>query len=625
MNNSAPFPQTIAELLESNAARWGSRVALESEDHAPLGHDALWHRVNRMSGELRVLGIGRGDRIALMLPQGSHLALTFLAVACGATAAPLHPGMGAPELLRTLEDLEPRALVLPAGGFPEARSTAAKAGVPVVDLHPGSGMGTPPEFRGDARPRAMPGGAPEPGDIALVLNTSGTTARPKRVPLSHSNLLASLRAVGTTLGLGPDDRGLSIMPLFHIHGLVACLLAPLGAGGSTVCTPAFDPDRFLDQLSRWCPTWYSAVPTMHQAILARASRLAPLPVPSTLRVIRSSSSALPPTVMSGLESAFGVPVVESYGMTEASHQMASNPLPPRIRKPGSVGPAAGPEIAILNEAGGEVPQGTRGEVVIRGPGVTRGYENLPAGAPEPFVRGWFRTGDQGYVDADGYLFLTGRLKELINRGGEKIAPREVDEALLRYPGIREAVAFAVPHPTLGEDLAAAVVPAADVTLEEAAIREFALAELPFFKVPSRILIVNELPKGPSGKVQRIGLAGAFAAALIVTHEAPASPAEQRVAEVFAQVLGRDRIGRLDNFFSLGGDSLRATQAANRLQQGLGFNVPLDTLFRFPTPALLAGALERLREADLDALASALEALPEAERERLLKEFPQDSA
>ena len=266
------------------------------------------------------------------------------------------------------------------------------------------------------------------------------------------------------------------------------------------------------------------------------------------------------------------------------------------------------------------PSGTRGEVVIRGPGVTRGYENLPAGAPSPFQEGWFRTGDQGYLDVENYLFLTGRLKELINRGGEKIAPREIDEVLLEFPGVSQAVAFAVPHESLGEDVAAAVVAAPGVRIEEPVLREFAFARLAAFKVPSRILVVADLPKGPSGKVQRIGLARAFARDLVPEFVSPESAEERQVAEVFQQVLGRDRVGRNDNFFSSGGDSLKATQAVNRLQQALGFEIPVATVFRHPTPALLAGALLRLREADLEALVAALEALPAEERERLLGKF-----
>ena len=616
-----PDSATLAAWLEWAAGQFSDQVALLSEESDPITHSVLHHCVVGLRGDLRRFGVGRGDRVAILLPQGPGLALAFLAVAASATAAPLNPASSAAELETTLLELQPRALILARDSVAEARSVAMRLGVAVLDLDPNARGAGRPGFCGTG-PSPAPAADNDavPSDVALVLNTSGTTSRPKRVPLSHANLLASAGAIRRTLGLGPGDRGLCVMPLFHIHGLIAGLLAPLGAGGSVVCAPAFNPDRFLEQLARWTPTWYTAVPTMHQAILARVRAQSGWSAPATLRLIRSSSSALPPPVMVGLEAAVGVPVIESYGMTEASHQMASNPLPPGVRKPGSVGPAAGPEIAILGSEGQWAPPEVRGEVVIRGPGVTRGYENLPAGAPSPFHEGWFRTGDQGYLDPDGYLFLTGRLKELINRGGEKITPREIDEVLLEFPGVAQAVAFAVPHDSLGEDVAAAVVPVPGVRLEEPALREFAFSRLAAFKVPSRVLVVPDLPKGPSGKVQRIGLAKAFARELVSEFVSPESVEEREVAEIFRQVLGCDRVGRNDNFFSAGGDSLKATQAVNRLQQALGFEIPVATVFRHPTPALLAEALVRLREADLEALAAALEALPADERERLLREF-----
>ena len=454
-------------------------------------------------------------------------------------------------------------------------------------------------------------------DVALVLHTSGTTSRPKRVPLTHANQLTSARAIGETLRLGPDDRCLNLMPLFHIHGLVAGLLAPIVSAGSVVCPDRPDADAFLGDLKQWEPTWYSAVPTIHQTILSRVRAAGGLGGRHTLRLIRSSSAALPPSLMMGLEETFGVPVIESYGMTEAAHQMASNPLPPRPRKPGSVGPAAGPEVAILGPAGDLLPPEVVGEVVIRGPSVTRGYEGATDNATA-WVGGWFRTGDQGRLDADGYLFLTGRLKELINRGGEKIAPREVDEVLLAFEGVAEAVAFAVPHPTLGEDVAAAVVPQPGARLTEEALRLHAFGRLPAFKVPGRILLVGALPKGATGKLQRTGLADRPAAALSAPFAEPATPMEQQVAGAFAAVLERPRVGRMDNFFALGGDSLRATRVLNRLQPHLGFDIPPATLFRNPVVARFAVALDQMREALIDGLAAEIARRPPAEQEALLR-------
>ena len=339
-----------------------------------------------------------------------------------------------------------------------------------------------------------------------MLHTSGTTARPKIVPLLQRNLAASARHIAGTLRLGPADRCLNVMPLFHIHGLAAAVLASMGAGASITCTPGFNALKVFSWFEDAVPTWYTAVPTMHQAILARADRQPETARAAGLRLVRSSSASLPPQVMARLEAVFGCPVIESYGMTEAAHQMTSNPLPPGERKPGSVGVPAGPEVAVMDSAGALLPAGSVGEVVIRGPNVTPGYAGSPEANAEAFADGWFRTGDQGVFDADGYLMLTGRLKELINRGGEKISPREVDEALLDHPAVAQAVAFALPNPKLGEEVAAAVVVRDGAEVDERALRAFVGERLAGFKVPRRVVFVPEIPKGATGKLQRIGLA-----------------------------------------------------------------------------------------------------------------------
>jgi len=608
----------LPAMLEENAAHFGARAALLGEGHEPLSHRQLRDEVAAVARALNRLGVGRGDRVAIVLPEGPDLALIFLAVAAGATAAPLNPACVEKEFRFYLEDLSARALILPRGGDSRARAAAHALGVPVIELIPGENGAGRFHLSGVSRPLESPAGLAQADDVALVLHTSGTTSRPKMVPLTHTNLLASARHIASALQLQPTDRCLNVMPLFHIHGLAACVLASLGAGGSTVCTRAFGAERFPGWLEDWQPSWYSALPTMHQAILAHAQSLPAPPVRSSLRFIRSSSAALPPPVMAALEETFGVPVIEAYGMTEAAHQMASNPLPPRARKPGSVGRAAGPEVAILDEAGQRLASRRPGEVAVRGPNVTGGYANNPAANTTAFCGGWFRTGDQGYLDAEGYLFITGRLKELINRGGEKIAPREIDEVLLAYPGVRQAVAFALPHPSLGEDIAAAVVLKDGATGCEAGLREFALDRLPAFKVPSRIIFVNDLPMGPTRKLQRIGLADALAAALVVAYEAPASDTERLVVATICEVLGRQTAGRNDNFFSLGGDSLRATQVLTRLGRSLGFEIPVAVIFRCPTPALLASKLDELmRESEMDALVAELEKLPPGQRARLL--------
>ena len=296
------------------------------------------------------------------------------------------------------------------------------------------------------------------------------------------------------------------MPLFHIHGLIAGTLVPMSAGSQVCYTTGFNALKFFSWMAEVRPTWYTAVPTMHQAILSRAGKSMDVIKANPLRFIRSSSSSLPPQVIKELEEVFGAPVIESYGMTEAAHQMSSNPLPPGKRKPGTVGIAAGPEVTVIDTDANPVPPGTTGEIAIRGENVTSGYENNPKANAEAFIRGWFRTGDQGLMDADGYLTITGRLKEIINRGGEKISPREVDEILLDHPAVQQCVTFAVPHDKLGEDVAAAVVLREGAHADEKGLRTYVATRLTDFKVPRKILILPEIPKGATGKIQRIGLA-----------------------------------------------------------------------------------------------------------------------
>jgi len=498
--------ETLRDLL---AAGNSGATAISAPGRPPLAYDALRTLVDQTLQVLRKLGAGRNDPVAIVLPNGPEMAACFLAVASGCTAAPLNPAYRADEFEFYLTDLGAKLLIVEAGRDTPAIEVARRLGVRVVTLTPQSD-GPAGRFQLAAQEPAgapaQPATAATAEDIALVLHTSGTTSRPKIVPLSHRNICTSAQNIRTTLALTAQDRGLNVMPLFHIHGLMAGLAAPLSAGGEVFCSSGFDALHFFRWMEEAHPTWYTAVPTMHQTILARASRHQDVIRANPLRFIRSSSSALPPQVIAELERTFNAPVVESYGMTEAAHQMASNPLPPKARKPGTVGLAAGPEIAIMSTDGNLLPSGTAGEIVIRGRNVTSGYQNNPKANAEAFTHGWFRTGDQGVLDPEGYLSITGRLKEIINRGGEKISPREVDEVLMDHPAVRQVVTFAVPHDKLGEDVAAAVVLREGVSVTEKALREFAGQHLAPFKVPRTIVFLPEIPKGATGKLQRIGLA-----------------------------------------------------------------------------------------------------------------------
>ncbi|MDA8048445.1 MAG: acyl--CoA ligase [Rhodospirillales bacterium] len=497
---------TILARLEARAP---AARAIGAPGRPWLDTRALLALAAETRARLAAVGIGRGDRLAIVLPNGPEMAAAFVSVAAATCAAPLNPAYRDEEFSFYLSDLKPKALLIQTGLGSPARAVAARLGIPLIELSP-EPEGPAGLFRLDtsALSPAAPAqdGPVTPADAALVLHTSGTTARPKIVPLSNANLAASARHIGSTLALGPADACLNIMPLFHIHGLIGATLSSLAAGAGVSCTSGFNAIRFLSQAEDVRPTWYSAVPTMHQAILARAEREKERARALNLRFIRSSSSSLPRQVMAALEEVFGCPVIESYGMTEASHQMTSNPLPPRPRKPGSVGPAAGPEVAIMDGSGGLLPPGESGEVVIRGPNVTKGYAENPEANAKSFTDGWFRTGDEGRLDQEGYLWLTGRIKEIINRAGEKISPLEVDAILMDHPAVAQVVTFALPHTLLGEEVAAAVVLRERFSTTEGELREFCSTRLSAYKVPRKILFMKEIPKGATGKLQRIGLA-----------------------------------------------------------------------------------------------------------------------
>jgi len=497
---------TVIRLLNEGAA---DAPAILSPGRKPLSHGGLRALAVATVESLNRLGIGCGDRVAIVLPNGPEMASVFVTLACGATTAPLNAGYRAEEFDFYLSDLNAKALVILAGLDSPARAVAATRGIPIIELVPDE---TEAAGHFTLRPeRAMSGSPARPGfagadDVALVLHTSGTTSRPKIVPLRHVNITASAYHIGRALELRPDDVCLNIMPLFHIHGLIGAVLSSLAAGAAVSCTAGFNALKFFQWFEETRPSWYTAVPTMHQAILTRAPRNAEIIKSGRLRLIRSSSASLPPQVMTELEATFGAPVIESYGMTEASHQMAANPLPPRPRYAGCVGIAAGPEVAIMDLDGNLLAAGELGEIVIRGRNVTAGYENNPEANATAFTHGWFRTGDQGTLDEAGYLRLTGRLKELINRGGEKISPLEVDTVLMDHPAVAQVVTFGFAHPKLGEDVAAAVVLREGASADERELRDFAAARMADFKVPRKIVFLTEIPKGATGKLQRIGLA-----------------------------------------------------------------------------------------------------------------------
>jgi acyl-CoA synthetase (AMP-forming)/AMP-acid ligase II len=492
----------ILDLLENGDS---SRTAISVAGGGPaVTYDQLRKQVDALARTLNRTGLGRGDRIAMALPNGLEVIASFLAASTVGTAAPLNPAYTRDEFKFYLADTGASALIVPLKGCDEARAAAGdKVRIIEADLD-GDGQ-VRFSAAGTGAPRSP--NAPKPDDIALILHTSGTTSRPKRVPLSHANLMTSARNVSETYQLTSADVSLCVMPLFHVHGLVASTLATLYTGGTVVVPPKFNPLSFWSIVRDHRATWYSAVPTIHQVLLSRAKRTRP-PGAEQLRFIRSCSAALAPQTMADIEERFDVPILEAYGMTEAAHQMASNPLPPDPRKAGSVGRGTAVEIAILDEAGDQLPKDTVGEVSIKGPNVFEGYEGNAEANAESFSNGWFRTGDQGYLDGEGYLMLVGRLKELINRGGEKISPREIDETLLTHPAVAEAVCFGIADRVYGEGVAAAVVLKGAAT--ESDLIAHCRSSLADFKCPTTIYIIESIPRTATGKIQRRNVAAAIA-------------------------------------------------------------------------------------------------------------------
>ncbi len=601
-SSSLPYKQLL-DIANHWNAHLPDGIALMAPNRPSLTFFDLSQKLSVFGETLLELGLDSSSRIAILAPNGPELAVAFLSCATYATSAPLNPAYQKDELEFYLDDLEASALIIASSLKSSAREVAHSKNIPVLELcsqtdQPAGSF----SLEGKTAKSAIPASQRQPDDIGLILHTSGTTARPKQVPLSHRNLCASINHLQQTLALTPQDCCLNLMPLFHIHGLVAALLSSLGSGGSVVCPPGFSATEVFSWMRTFQPTWVTAVPTIHQAILAQAEKGSEVVPTNTLRFIRSSSASLAPTVMKNLEEFFKVPVIEAYGMTEAAHQMASNPLPPHIRKPGSVGLPAGPKIQVLSETNEMLPWGKIGEVVIQGPNVMKGYSHNPTANEEAFSNGWFRTGDQGYLDEDGYLFLTGRLKEQINRGGEKIAPLEIDQVLLQHPYIQQAVTFGIPHPTLGEEVAAAVVLKPNTPLAEQELRRWLTPRLAQYKIPKKTFFLKDIPKGPTGKIQRRTLADQLLGLPSLSSEGIANKLEQHLIRLYQQYLGIDQVKTDDSFFMLGGDSILATQIANQLH-GLTDSLPLDAVTIFENPTITELHLYLMENVEKEGLAA----------------------
>ena len=481
-------------------------IFLTSEKNEKLSYGEFKIFNEKISRQLAATNIINSDRAAIVLPNGPLMASSFLSISSYMSAAPLNPLYKQEEFEFYLDDLKPKFLLVEPNSKSLAVIAAKNLNIPVFEMKISDNqpLGTFELFDKETDYKN-----PNDYDEALVLHTSGTTSRPKIVPLSNLNIFTSAVNISKSLKLTADDHCLNIMPLFHIHGLIAVLSASAKVGASVCASNGFNALKFLDLAETQNITWYSGVPTMHQAILLRAQKNSDKAKKLNLRFIRSSSASLPPAIFEQLNDIFQTPVIEAYGMTEATHQMTSNPLPPAIQKPGLVGMPAGPEICIMNDKNEKLPEGEIGEICIKGDNVTNGYENNPEANKQSFVNDWFRTGDEGFFDEDGYLKISGRLKEIINKGGEKISPLEVDNILMDFPPIDQALCFGYKDKMLGEDIAVAIKLKENKSCTEDDIKSYANEKLAKFKIPKKIFIVEDIPKGATGKLQRIGLAKKF--------------------------------------------------------------------------------------------------------------------
>jgi acyl-CoA synthetase (AMP-forming)/AMP-acid ligase II/acyl carrier protein len=581
-------PRTLAQLLQESIREHAQREAILAPGRLPLTYARLGQQLEETARALAAVGYGRGSRIAVALPAGPEFAVAALALTCAATCAPLNRALGEEGLATLLSAMRVDALLAEPDDAAAIRA-AGRASVAVLrlrrSLHDCAGVF---ELEAERQRAPVPIEPVALDDIALLGHTSGTTARPKIVPYEQWRLAEAVRNRAEQRGFSSAERCLLVSPLHALGTPRRILIPPLLRGGSVLCPAALDGRSVVDALEALAPTQLFASPVLLQSMLEEFERRRP-PPEHALRCIYASYSELPPTLRERLERTFGVPVFFTYGMSETT-AIAETPFPPVIAPAGSVGRPTTLEVAVADEAGRQLGAGETGEIIVRGAEVIAGYENDDEANRQAFRDGWFRTGDAGWIDRDGFLYLSGRLKDIVNRGGMKIGPGEVESALACHPQVAEAAAFGLPHPTLGEDLAAAVVLRDGPAVDESELREFLLARLPSFKVPTLIFPASQLPRGSLDKVNRNELVKLAEQRMQTDFEAPVAGVETEVARIFAEVLSAPHVGRMDNFFRLGGDSLRGVRVLASIEEAFALSVSLDLLFDHPTVAALAGKI-----------------------------------
>ena len=589
-----PRYSCAGEFIES-IEKYQYAAAVLAQDRKPLSYGQLCAHITRTVALLNSFGLCRNDRVVVALPNGPELAVALISVLSGFTCVPLNNAYRKKEYDLCLSDINAKAVIVQSGTDSSVRTIAALRNIPVIELTPlnESEAGLfDVHFNGNIQKHSLQPGFAAPDDTALIMLTSGTTSRPKIIHWSQQKLFSSSHTVCRSFELTAADRCLNVMPLFHLHGLISCLLASLYCGGSVICTPGFDHSVFFRWIERYHPTWYSGVAAIHHAVLQLAERNPAEAERAGLRFIRHSSSPLPLSVMKRLETLFRAPVIEVYGMTEIT-PITISPMHAENRKPGSAGLTVGPDIAIMDDMGNILPPGEVGEIVICGEHVFENYGDTH-GETHTFVKGWFRTGDLGYMDSDAYLYITERITEIINQGGQKISPCEIDETLLQHPFVREAAAFAVPHRSLGEALAVSVVADSDGKLSEKELRRFLTERLTLYKIPQQIVFVENIPKNEIGKVRRNELAHLFSHLLKPEYVPPATETEQIVAGIWREVLELDRIGIHDNLIGLGGDSIHATRIISRVNHMFSLQLTLQSMFELPTLYALSEVIDMAR-------------------------------
>lgn len=587
-----PHRESIHDLIDASIRSHAGRVAFVAPGRSDLSYADLGRLLETTRRCLASAGYTRGHRIAVALPHCPENALALLAVMCAATCAPLNDELTEDDLARLLAAMRIDALIVPVPRASAAAAAARRLGIDLIGLRalPDEPAGMFELIPGGRRASTEPE-LPAPEDTALLTHTGGTTGLPKIVPLEHWRLAWGVRRRLELTGIEASDRYLFVMPFRSMAAMRRGLLLALSVGAAMICAPSHDSATLAGLLESAAPTLLMAPPVVLTAVVDEVAHRSP-PPRHALKYVISAFTSLGPAAARQVEQTLGVPVVVIYGTTEAG-QIAQSPLPPERAPAGSVGWPYLHDVEIRDDGGHRLPAGEVGEIVVRSPEVFSGYEGDEAANRAAMLGDWYRTGDTGYVDRDGFVFLTDRIGDLINRGGNKIVPSEIEDVLKKHARVADAAAFGVPHPTLGQDLAVAVVPR-ESPPREAELRRFVRSRLAAFKLPSRYLVVSELPRTALGKVDRPKLREIFDQTRQLTFEEPRDGVEAEVARIFGEVLGVCGIGRNDSFFDLGGDSLRIVSVLQELEKALGSKPDFEALFDHPTVAAFAAIIDRLR-------------------------------